>query len=324
MVDKNRRIPVGELSAYERWELPNIGSTDELASKAQSKKTEKIKPPTAEQIEAITKQAYESGFEEGHKDGFPKGAEAGRTAGHAEGLESGKSEGYAQGLAQAQNEVNEKLAGLESLVSQIVSPIEQQQKVVEEALLNVAVALSRAVIHRELTIDSSILSLTVSRILEDLPALDSGVVLKVNERDLEQVGQILKGLAANVDLVSEPSVLAGGFLIKTSAQVIDYTVEKRFQKAVQGMLDSAVNKRPSGMQEVPATISTLSDYSSDTLNQVDSATEIEPSSLSDSSTGSQQSQHAIDPEKMTAQNTSLEPETTNDQEGRDRPEPSDE
>ncbi|KZY31924.1 MULTISPECIES: FliH/SctL family protein [unclassified Oleiphilus] len=267
MSDKNKRVPLGELSAYERWELPNIGDPGRAASQAENARKEKVKPPTAQQIESITKQAYDSGFEEGHRDGFAKGSEDGRAAGHAEGLEAGKSEGYEQGVAQGQGEIAEKLSQLDALMNQLVNPIQQQQQVVEEAMLNVAVALSRAVIHRELNIDSASLTLALSRVMEGLPALDSGAMLKVNEQDYETVSKALEALGSGIELVKDPSVIAGGFLLKTSAQVIDYTVEKRFQKAVQSMLDTAVNNTASGTQEVPVTIDSLSDYSADTLKE---------------------------------------------------------
>lgn len=276
MVDKTKKVPLGELSAYERWELPNIGDPSQVARQRESAKQEKLKLPTAEQIESITKQAYEAGFEEGHRDGFAKGSEAGRAEGHAEGLNAGQKEGYDQGLARAQAEIDQKIANLQTLMAQLANPIALQQQVVEEAMLNVAVALSRAVIHRELTLDSSSLSTTLSQVIEELPALDSGAVLKINPQDNEVVESALSGAGASIDVMNDPGLQPGGFLLKTSTQLIDYTVQKRFQKAVQGMLDSAVNQKSSSLNEVPSTIDALSDYPVDTLNEA-----IEPEPTSD-------------------------------------------
>jgi flagellar assembly protein FliH len=278
MVDKTKKVPLGELSAYERWELPNIGDPAQVARQSEVSRQEKIKPPTAEQIESITKQAYESGFEEGHRDGFDKGSESGHAEGYAEGLKAGQAEGYQQGLAQAESEINQQKALLQSLMAELVNPIELQRQVIEEAMLNVSVALSRAVIHRELSLDSSSLSTALSQIVEELPASDSGSVARVNPSDLDLVKSTLDNLGATIDVIVDPNVQAGGFTLKTSTQLIDFTVEKRFQKAVQGMLDSAVNKRSTNMQEVPSTIDALSDYSANTLNE-----ELEPSSESDNS-----------------------------------------
>lgn len=265
MVDKSKKVPLGELSAYERWELPNIGDPSQVPRKKEVQ--EKIKPPTAEQIESITKQAYEAGFEEGYRDGQDKGFETGSAEGRKEGLETGHKEGYDQGLAKAQTEINQKLAQLESLMRQLVNPISMQQQLVEEAMLNVAVALSRAVIHRELSLDSSSLSLTLSQVIEELPALDAGAHLRINAQDREVVESVLSGMNASLELINDASVQAGGFLLKTASQLIDYTVQKRFQKAVQGMLDSAVNQKSSKMQEVPSNIEALSDYPVDTLSE---------------------------------------------------------
>lgn len=280
MVDK--RIPLGELTAYERWELPNIGEPSAKAEAAP--KAEKIKPPTAEQIEAITKQAYEAGFEEGYKAGLDKGLVEGREQGHSEGLELGNKAGHEQGLAQGQSEVDARLAQLEQQISQIIDPVAAQQQQVQEAMLNVAVALSRAVIHRELSIDSSSLKVALGSILDDLPASDKGAVLRVNEQDFDVIQSLLSRFKANIELVSDSAIMSGGFSLKTSSQLIDYTIEKRFQKAVQGMLSAAMNGPGETMQEVPSSIDSLSDFSSDTLSSPIEESDLvpeEPSSSSD-------------------------------------------
>ena len=53
MVDKIKQVDPGKLTAYERWELPNIGEPKVELQEQTEPKPEKLKLPTAEDIEKI-------------------------------------------------------------------------------------------------------------------------------------------------------------------------------------------------------------------------------------------------------------------------------
>lgn len=266
MVDKTKQQDPGKLTAYERWELPNIGkATDrKLANTA----TQKLKPPTADDLEKIRQQAYEEGFEEGRKAGLEKG--------NAEGIVSGKQDGFKQGLDQGleagQSQISERVARLEQLLSELLIPLEKQQGLIEEAMLNVSMAVARAVIHKELTIDSSSIQKAINSILSDLPKIDQGFSLVIHPSNEEHVQPILKKYKAAINLKLDDSLTPGGCIFNSSSQLIDYTIEKRFQKTVQTMLADAVKGASDDIGiEVPSSIGALSDYPSETLSIDDSS-----------------------------------------------------
>tara|TARA_R110001592_G_scaffold38315_2_gene126481 strand:- start:21464 stop:22417 length:954 start_codon:yes stop_codon:yes gene_type:complete len=300
MVDKTQQVDPGKLTAYERWELPNIGvekaGSRHLTNTAQAK----LKPPTAQDLENIRKQAYEAGFQEGLKSGFDKGNSDGLVA----GKEAGHKQGIEQGLATGQIQINQTLEKLDTLLVELISPIEKQQVLVEEAMLNVSMAVARAVIHRELSLDSSSIQQAIHLILNDLPKMESGFSLKINPVDEVFIQPILNRYDSILTLKLDDSITAGGCVLLSSSQLIDYTIEKRFQKTVQSMLSVAMQSNSDkDIQEVPSSIGALSDYPSETLD--DSSLELE--------TAKEESieEHAISPASL--EDSDLpEPESEND------------
>lgn len=263
MVDKTKPVDPGKLTAYERWELPNIGSNapDRKLSNAASQKP---RPPTADDIEKIRKQAYDAGFEEGRKAGFDKG--------HNEGLVSGKDDGFKQGLAEGleegQSQISDHVARLERLLSELLAPIEKQQNLIEEAMLNVSMAVARTVIHKELSLDASSIQMAIKSILDDLPKVDKGFSLIIHPDDEPHVRPVIEKYDAAITLKLDPSITPGGCFFNSSTQLIDYTIEKRFQKTVQAMLSEAVkNTSADSNLEVPSSIGALSDYPAQTLSE---------------------------------------------------------
>src|SRR5690606_5800997 len=96
MVNKSRHIEPGKLTAYERWELPNIG-TDQPAARPKTDAQQKVRPPTAEEIEVIRQQAFDEGKQEGYAAGFEEGRQAGLVAGTEQGIEQGFEQGLKDG-----------------------------------------------------------------------------------------------------------------------------------------------------------------------------------------------------------------------------------
>lgn len=233
MVNKSRYVDPGKLTAYERWELPNIGQDDKPQATVQAEQT-KIRPPTAEEIESIRQQAFEEGKETGCQAGFEEGHKEGFTQGEATGFD----QGFEQGLTEGQSKIEMRLAQLDALLSEVTSPIEKQQALIEEAIFNLSTALSKAVIQRELELDSSTIKIAIQKILQDLPKPDKGFVVTINPVDETAVKPVLERYASEITLKLDEALDPGGFILNSSRQLVDYTIDKRFQKTVQAMLDT--------------------------------------------------------------------------------------
>ena len=246
-----------KLTAYERWELPNLDSS--RSSKPQSKSsglavkmeeavevTEEIdeeslvyEPLTAQQLEEIRSAAYEEGFEQGKQDGFDKGQEEGL----AKGQESGFAEGYEKGLEQGKSEAQEagaelaksQLSDVEQLLNSVLQeferPLEQSRDVVEEMLRMTAKRLVEHVLKRELSDESEqLLTSELSKALTGLSEFEGRASLVVHPSSIEAIEALVLDSRLQIKLKPDESLLPGGFMLDSQAFFVDGRLETRLQE----------------------------------------------------------------------------------------------
>lgn len=262
---RDARIPPEELSAWERWELPLLDARGEEVAREEERD---VKPLTAADIEEIRRSAWDEGRaegrEDGHREGFAEGREAGHEEGRKAGLEQGLAEGRETGVEQTRSEVNGKLARLEQLMGELLQPISRHQDELESALVNLTTVLSRAVLFRELALDSSQIRAVVGQAVAALPAEAANVRIRVNPADAQWVQEVAEQLEAGAAVIEDSQILAGGCKVETRHTLVDFTVEKRFQKAVQAMLDEQLAVAGES-EELDAMMGDLSDFHRDLL-----------------------------------------------------------
>lgn len=255
-------IPAGQLTAYERWELPLIQGGGSMP-KVEQKPT--FKPPTAEDLERMHEEARAEGFEQGRKAGYTEGFELGKR----EGLEQGRQDGLQKGLADAKVQVDQQIAAMGKLMQSLVDPIATRQELVEAALVNLAMNVARSVIYRELSLSHETLSALVQQAFALLPRKARDVVLRINGADSRYVADALKAQALTADIRVDASVSAGGILVETSNQLFDFTLEKRFQKTVHAMLYELSQPVRRSVAEDANSLSSPSDFPVDLLSQTE-------------------------------------------------------
>jgi len=112
------RIPSGDLTAYERWELPLLDEEGRRGASVESEERN-VKPMTAEELEAIHNEAVEEGrregYEAGKQEGMDQGAREGYRVGYDEGLSAGREAGEEKGLEEARERVQEQQQRLEEI-----------------------------------------------------------------------------------------------------------------------------------------------------------------------------------------------------------------
>ncbi|GGY63611.1 flagellar assembly protein FliH [Marinobacter zhanjiangensis] len=266
---RRTRIPPEELSAWERWELPLL---DDRGNEVPREEEQEVKPLTAADIEAIRQSAWEEGLEEGrqagHEKGLEQGLEEGREQGYQEGRETGEQEGREQAESDTRAEIDEKLTRLESVMGELLAPIERHQNELESALVNLATVLARAVIYRELSVDSSQITQVVTDAVSSLPSTRENVRVRVHPSDAQWVREAASRLDAEMSVTGDDSILAGGCKVETRHSLVDYTVEKRFQKAVQSMLEQQLGSASAGeSEELASAMGDLSDFHRDVLEE---------------------------------------------------------
>lgn len=262
------RIPSEELTAYERWELPLL---DQKGNEVAREEERDVKPLTAGDLEEIRQAAWEDGRADGHESGYKDGMTEGREQGHKEGYEAGHAEGTAAGheqsLTNARQEIDTGLQRLEAVMGELLDPIRRHEDELETALLNLTTVLARAVVFRELATDSSHIRAVVRQAVASLPSTRENVTVRVNPADAEWVREVAGRFESETSVVVDETILAGGCKVETRHSLVDFTAEKRFQKAVQSMLDRQLSSdEPGDSVELDARMGELTDFHRDVLS----------------------------------------------------------
>jgi flagellar assembly protein FliH len=266
--DPRDRIPSSDLTAYERWELPLL---DERGNEVWVRDDEMdLKPLTAEDLENIRREAMEDGAREGREKGYKEGFEMGRTeghkTGHREGYEEGEQAGREAGRSASQAEVEAGLQRLQTLMAEMLDPLERHTENLETALLNLTLSLTRAVIHRELQLDSGQIRAVLKEAVAALPSHDEAIRIHVNPADVDWVKDVASRFEAGSRVVEDADILAGGCRVENRNSLVDFTVEKRFQKAVQKMLDRQLQGADKAEQgELGAMMGEMTDFHREVL-----------------------------------------------------------
>ncbi|HDZ39149.1 MAG TPA: flagellar assembly protein FliH [Marinobacter sp.] len=271
MKDSSRNpnlIPKEQLTAYERWELPLLDASGNEVAREEERD---VKPLTASDLAEIRQAAREDGVNEGREKGLREGRAEGYEQGHKEGFETGHAEGKALGQSagydETRAEVTASLDRLEPLLGELLLPIRQHQDELETSLLNLTTVLARAVVYRELTLDSSHIRQVVRRAVEALPSTADNVRIHVHPDDYSAVREVAERFEAAASVVEDDSMLPGGCKVETRNSLVDFTVEKRFQRAVQSMLEQQTDDAGNGeSEELGAVMDDLTDFQRDVLS----------------------------------------------------------
>lgn len=210
-----------QLTAYERWELPNVSRGDPGGDPAPDPDDagEVIDDPeqiaeliTAEKLEEIQRQAYEEGFELGRKEGYQHG----------------------------QKEVVAEAQRLRQVVGSLAEPLEDVDEEVERELVALALEVARQLIRRELRTDPGQVVAVVREALSALPADSLKVQVFLHPDDAALVRNSLS-LGEEEDqqpwrILEDPVLTRGGARVVTENSRIDATVEKRLAAVIAQLM----------------------------------------------------------------------------------------
>ncbi len=196
-----------ETTAYERWELPAVGDGKDSLSARKSAQ------PTAAEIESIQKQAYDEGHESGYRDGYEKG------------------------LADGEAEIRRKAEAFQTLIQALDTPFDDLDEQVIEQTAQLAIAVARQIIRRELHMDPGQVIAVVREALKSLPVMARKIRVFLHPEDAVLVREVLS-LHDGDDgsqtwrIIEEPLLSRGGCKINSENSTIDATVETRLQRVI--------------------------------------------------------------------------------------------
>lgn len=248
-----KRFTVAELEEAKAWDLPFVETpetpveqqkTNALNRRSDWKyeppeEPEEIKPPTAEEIEAIRQAAYEEGLAQGKQTGYEEGKTQGFDEGKTEGFAAGFDEGKAQGLEAGTTTVNQQAQLWQQLADGLSTPLEQVNKDVRQEIVKLAVALSRSVIRTEVKTNQDVILQALSEGLKVLPVEENHYQIHLHPDDIEFVKAHFgeDTIAEHKwQLVATPGLAKGGCDITTKTNAVDVSIERRCRAVLDKFL----------------------------------------------------------------------------------------
>lgn len=173
--------------------------------------------PTAAEIESIQKQAYTEGHDRGYR------------------------EGYEKGLAKGETEVREQGETFQKLIQTLDMPFEELDEQVIEQTAQLAIAVARQIIRRELHADPGQVVAVVRDALKALPVVTRKIRVFLHPDDAVLVREVLSLHDDDDDsqtwrIIEDPLLSRGGCKINSENSTIDATVEMRLQRVITGIM----------------------------------------------------------------------------------------
>jgi flagellar assembly protein FliH len=174
-------------------------------------------PPPAVDVEALTKDARQSGYSDGYRDGLAA-------------LESYKQTQSAQMAAFMSDQVG-------ALVSDLHQRLESLEAQLSGRIAGVSLELARQVVRSEIATRPELVVAVAEEALNTIMASARDVVLRLNPDDLAlahgSLQEQLKARGARV--MADPHVGQGGCVLESDIAVVDASVESRWARVAAGM-----------------------------------------------------------------------------------------
>ena len=242
-----------EVNEAKKWDLPFVDDPtapkEDEPTNALNKRSdwkyeppeveEEIKPPTAQEIEAIRQAAYEEGYQEGKEKGFEEGKAEGLEAGLAEGQEQGHSEGLEKGLGEGRQQMATQAEVWQMLADKLHDPLSQANDETRDQLVKLAVTLAKAVIKAEVTTNQQVILQALSEGIKALPINQTDYQIHMHPDDIEVVkahygsDEIEK---KGWNFVEAPAMERGGCDITTAQNAVDVSVNRRCRDVIEKFL----------------------------------------------------------------------------------------
>ena len=208
------------------WDLPSMSLDGEVIhsaqtekKKQQSERVEDIPRPakstilTADELEKISRDAYDEAFAEGKADGYNKG------------LEEGQRKAYND----TQHVLNEERKKLSAIAEALFVPMSEQQDVLENTIVDMAVQLTKHILHREITSDPAVLYPVITTALDALPTGAKNIEVHLNKDDAALFKIACPDIQPEWKIVADAHLAPGGCKVLSSESLVDYSLEKRLR-----------------------------------------------------------------------------------------------
>ncbi|MGH1441242.1 MAG: flagellar assembly protein FliH [Cellvibrionaceae bacterium] len=231
-VSSKQSVPSAEKEALDKEKNKTTASAKPSLNESIETVEEIVTPMTADELQEISNTAEKEGFESGFKEGIEKGI--------VEGTEQGFKKGHEEGIAKAKETITVQCEQLQHVIDALLIPLESEQQKLQMMILNMVTDLAKAVVLRDLKQDSSHITQLVDEALNAIPVGADKFSLYLSGQDLEIVEKHVEHFNSrhekNLILHVDENLLPGGCRLETKQTVVDYTVEQRLQKIIDGFM----------------------------------------------------------------------------------------
>ncbi|MBL1140480.1 MAG: flagellar assembly protein FliH [Proteobacteria bacterium] len=207
---KHRIISANDADDYVEWHEPLVQG--KIASDSD------IRPPTANQMQNLHKDAYDEGFNMGRKEG--------------------RTKGYKEGHEQAIAESSELFQKLESIINVLAEPVTQLDEEMENSIVQLTLSIARQLVRREIKIEPGEIVAVVREAVRALPISARNPTIYLHPEDIQLVrnafslGNDEKSYRLEEDLL----LTRGDCRVETESSYIDASVEARLSAIAANML----------------------------------------------------------------------------------------
>lgn len=234
---------------FSHWHLPDMtddqpqGPSNMFGKKpaphiAEETIEEEPKPMTMAQLEEMRAVAEKDGFDQGKEEGYQTGLEQGRLEGleqgHKEGLEQGEQQGFEAGKAEA----DALVMRFSSIVEQFEKPLTVLDQEIELELLNLILALSKAVIINEVKTHPEHILAVLRQGINALPIKEQQIKIRVNQEDADLISQFYSQEQLDKNrwqLDVDPVLSTGDCIIDSVRSSVDLSVEERMSQILEDL-----------------------------------------------------------------------------------------
>ena len=196
--------------------------------------------PTAEELEAIRREAYNAGLEQGlvegrqqgHKDGYDAGFAEGQADGQAKGFDAGKKEGstagFQEGKALGSQEVTDEAQRLRQINATLTAALKERDAELPEVMLMLLTRLAEQVLEHELNSGADSIAQFVDKAIAALPSGETLAKVYVSEADSE----LLASHSVANKLLVDKTLNAGECRVESENTLVEYSVSESLQQTI--------------------------------------------------------------------------------------------
>jgi flagellar assembly protein FliH len=209
---KQRIITAKDANEYVGWQEPHV------QGKIASEFDNDIRPPTANEMQSLHKDAYDEGFNMGRKEG--------------------RSQGYKEGRDQAESESQDLFQRLEGLFNALAEPVSQLDDEIENSIAELALSIARQLVRREIKTEPGEIVAVVREAVRALPISARKPTIYLHPEDTQlvrnalSVGEDEKSYRFEEDLL----LTRGDCRVETESSNIDASIEARLSAIAVNML----------------------------------------------------------------------------------------